>query len=161
MHRKRGQMSFGIWEKLVSRVLASEDDGWLSELTEALRQASHVVGGRWKSQHKKIAYLPPYVQEPFNSKVIKCFVPELRSRKIFFVCFGIPMLSIYELWKFYVYCTYSCMDMVHYKQYSADVSPCKTSATMSEKSVTWANYSIRAFIKHHDNDNSFFGKTIC
>ena len=30
-------------------------------------------------------YLAPYVEKPFNSKVIKNFVPELRSRKCFFV----------------------------------------------------------------------------
>ena len=35
--------------------------------------------------------LSPYVEKPFNSKVIKSFVPELRSRK-WFLCFGIPML---------------------------------------------------------------------
>ena len=38
----------------------------------------------------------PHVEKPFNSKVIKGFVPELRSRKGF-SCFGIPMLFIYEL----------------------------------------------------------------
>ena len=30
-------------------------------------------------------YLSPYIEKPFNSKVIKCFVPELRSRKCFCV----------------------------------------------------------------------------
>ena len=30
-------------------------------------------------------YLSPYVENPFNSKVIKSFVPEQRSRKCFFV----------------------------------------------------------------------------
>ena len=34
--------------------------------------------------------LSPYVKKPLNSKVIKSFVPELRSRKCF-SCFGIPM----------------------------------------------------------------------
>ena len=29
--------------------------------------------------------LSPYVEKPFNSKVIKSFVPELRSRQVFFV----------------------------------------------------------------------------
>ena len=38
-------------------------------------------------------YLSPYVEKPLNSKVIKSFVPELRSRKVF-LCFGIPMLYI-------------------------------------------------------------------
>ena len=28
-------------------------------------------GSRWKSQHRKIVYLSPYVEKPFNSKVIK------------------------------------------------------------------------------------------
>ena len=48
-------------------------------------------------------YLSPYVEKPFNSKVMKSFVREPRSRKCLFcfvflcVCFGIPMLSIYEL----------------------------------------------------------------
>ena len=50
-------------------------------------------GGRWKSHHRKNVYLSPYVEKPFNSKVIKSFVPELRSRKCF-LCFGIPMLSL-------------------------------------------------------------------
>ena len=42
-------------------------------------------------------YLSPYVEEPLNSKVIKSFVPELRSRKCF-LCFEIPMfyVHIYE-----------------------------------------------------------------
>ena len=50
----------------------------------------------------------PYVEKPFNSKVIKSFVPELRSRKCF-LCFGIPILSIYELWTFYVHFTNVCI----------------------------------------------------
>ena len=46
-----------------------------------------------------------YVEKPFNSKVIKSFVPELRSRKCF-SCFGIPMFYEYMLWTFYVHFTY-------------------------------------------------------
>ena len=46
----------------------------------------------------------PYVEKPFNSKVIKSFVPELRSRKCF-LCFGIPTLSLNELRTFYVHFT--------------------------------------------------------
>ena len=42
-------------------------------------------GGRWKSQNRKIVPLPPYVEKPLNSKVIKSFVPEQRSRYVFFV----------------------------------------------------------------------------
>ena len=52
-------------------------------------------GGRWKSRHRKIVPLSlPLVEKPFNSKVIKSFVPEL-SRYVFF---GFPMLSICALW---------------------------------------------------------------
>ena len=46
----------------------------------------------------------PYA-ETFNSKVIKGFVPELRSRKCF-SCFVIPMFYVYMLWTFYVRFTY-------------------------------------------------------
>ena len=64
-------------------------------LAEALQRMSHVMGGgRWKSQHRKIVSLSPYVEKPFNSKVIKSFAPELRSRKCFFVfrdCYVIYM----------------------------------------------------------------------
>ena len=41
-------------------------------------------GGRWKSQNRKIVSLSPYVEEPLNSKVIKSFVPEQRSRYVYF-----------------------------------------------------------------------------
>ena len=41
-------------------------------------------------------YLSPYVEEPLNSKVIKSFVPEQRSRKCF-SCFEIPMFYVYML----------------------------------------------------------------
>ena len=58
-------------------------------------------GGRWKSHNKKNVYLSLYVEEPLNSKVIKSFVPELRSRKCF-SCFGIPMFYVYMLRTFYV-----------------------------------------------------------
>ena len=45
----------------------------------------------------------PHVEKPFNSKVIKSFVPELRCRKCF-SCFGIPMLSICALWTLWTFC---------------------------------------------------------
>ena len=50
-------------------------------------------------------YLSPYVKKPFNSKVIKTFVRELRSRKRF-SCFRIPMFYVHMLWTFYVRFTY-------------------------------------------------------
>ena len=58
-------------------------------------------------------YASPFVEKPFNSKVIKSFVPELRSRKCF-SCFGIPMFYVYMLWTFYVHFTYSCMAMLQF-----------------------------------------------
>ena len=72
--------------------------------------------GIWKSQNKKNVYLSPYVEEPFNLKVIKSFVPELRSRKCF-SCFDIPMFYVYiykhyehsmnvshiRIWLWYIY----------------------------------------------------------
>ena len=99
MHRKHAWRMLGIWEKSVSWVLASEEDGWLSRLAEArpvVCGMGHTWwwwgwGCRWKSQHRKILSLSPYVEKPFNSKVIKSFVPELRSRKVFcvsgFLCY--------------------------------------------------------------------------
>ena len=57
--------------------------------------------GRWKSQNWKNVYLSPYVEEPLNSKLIKSFVPELRSRKCF-SCFEIPMFYVIYIWTFYV-----------------------------------------------------------
>ena len=61
-----------------------------------------VVGGAdGKVVIERLCLSLPYVEKPFNSKVIKSFVPELRSRKCF-SCFEIPMLSIYELWTYYV-----------------------------------------------------------
>ena len=68
-------------------------------------------GSRRKSQNRKNVYLSPYVEEPLNSKVIKSFVPELRSCKCF-SCFEIPMFYVYMLWTFYVRFPYSCMGML-------------------------------------------------
>ena len=58
-----------------------------------LAVGARVEWGQMENQHRKIVPLSPYVEKPFNSKVIKSFVPELRSRKCF-SCFGIPMLSM-------------------------------------------------------------------
>ena len=106
MHRKCAQRILGDLKKSVSWVLRSEEEGWLSLARSGIvAGATRVVGGRWKSQHRKIVPLSPYVEEPLNSKVIKSFLPELRSRKCF-SCFGIPMFYVYMLWTFYVHFTY-------------------------------------------------------
>ena len=98
-HRKRAE-DFGILKNSVSWV---ETCLGRRRLNFACAQrpwagvARDGVGGRWKSQSRKNVYLSPYVDEPLNSKVIKGFVPELRSRKCF-LCFEIPMF--YVIWVF-------------------------------------------------------------
>ena len=96
---------------------ASEEDGWLSLACRS--QASGFVAGatrdreRWKSQNRKNVNLSPYVEEPLNSKVIKSFLPEIRSRKCFSY-FEISMFYVYELRTFDVHFEYpySYLDMV-------------------------------------------------
>ena len=100
----------GIWRKLVGLRQDTERDGWLSLAHEALWQVPHEIGGRWKSQNRKIVPLSPYVEKPLNSKVIKSFVPKLRSRYVFFSNFDIPMFYLYGhsmyvshiLWLWYI-----------------------------------------------------------
>ena len=102
-----------IWEKSVSWILPWGRKVDFRSLAEALWQVSHVVWGRWKSQYRKMVSLSPYVEKPFNLKVIKSFISELRSRKCF-SCFGIPMFYVYMLWTFYVHFTHRhIMTMVH------------------------------------------------
>ena len=50
-------------------------------------------------------YLSPYVEEPLNSKVIKSFVPEQRSRKCF-SCFEFLMFYVHMLRTLYVHFAY-------------------------------------------------------
>ena len=79
---------FGIWEKAVSWVPASEQESRDSELGEtrwicALRvpRVGWVESWRCKSsQHRKIVSLSLSCRITFNSKVIKSFVPEPISR---------------------------------------------------------------------------------
>ena len=73
-------------------------------LTAGVARSGGGGGGRWKSHHRKIVSLYlPYDEKPFNSKIIKCFVLELRSRQVF-LCFGISMLSICALWTLWTFC---------------------------------------------------------
>ena len=99
MHRKRARRILGDLKisQLVELRSTSEEDGWLSLARRGLVSGAHVVWGRLKSQ----VHRSPYIEKPLNSKVIKGFVPELRSRKCF-SCFGIPMFYVYMLWTFYV-----------------------------------------------------------
>ena len=110
---------FRGFEKSQSWVLASEEDGWLSELADALRRVPHMAGGRWKSQHRKIVYLSPYVEKPFNSKVIKSFVPELRSRQAFFVFRDSYVIYVCALWTLWMFCVpvWICLFLVFISGY--------------------------------------------
>ena len=102
---------WGFWRKLVelrTRHWTRRVDFWGSLRRDEFARYGHRTrlggGGRWKSQNRKNVYLSPYV-ETFNSKVIKGFVPELRSRKCF--CLSrIPMFYVYMLWTLYVHFTY-------------------------------------------------------
>ena len=115
MHWKRGTFEKDL-KKSVSWVLRSEEEGWLSRARSGLvAGATHVWGGRWKSQHRKIVPLSSYVEKPLNSKVIKSFVPEQRSRKCFCVSGFLCSIYICALWTFYVRFTYSCMAMLQWK----------------------------------------------
>ena len=91
-----------IWKKSVSWVefLALKKTVDFRLLTEALWRVHTWCRGRWKKSIERLC-LSPYIEKPFNSKVIKGFVPELRSRKCFSY-FGIPMFYVYMLWTFYV-----------------------------------------------------------
>ena len=77
---------------------------------------------RWKSQHRKIVYLSPYVEKPFNSKLIKSFVPELISYQVFFVfrdSYG--LCYIWTFYEHYMYVSYiHIMGMLHSHFISSD-----------------------------------------
>ena len=102
-HRKRAE---DFWEIL--KKSESWDETCLGRrtvgfrlLAETFLAVPHVFGavGDEKSQHRKIVPLSPYVEKPLNSKVIKSFVPEQRSRYVFFEFRDSYILS---LWTFYV-----------------------------------------------------------
>ena len=64
--------------------------------------------------------LSPYVEEPLNSKVIKSFVPEQKSRYVFFEFRDFYVLS---LWTFDVRFTHShIMAMVHIKKRTCGIT---------------------------------------
>ena len=61
--------------------------------TSSLRRGPHVVGGRWKSQHRKIVPLFPHVEKPLTKRWIKVsYLNQFRE----FCIFGIPIFYIYE-----------------------------------------------------------------
>ena len=99
------------------------EKGWLSLVRGGLGQVSHEMGDRRKSQNRKNVYLSPCVEEPLNSKVIKSFVPELRSRKCF-SCFEIHMFYVYmleTLWTFDVHFTHSRIWLWYWLSFTRDL----------------------------------------
>ena len=109
-----------ILEKSVSWVPASEEEGWLSLARRSFAAGVARGGGGayGKVVIERLCLCLPYVEKPFNSKVIKSFVPELRSRKYFLVFQDSYVIYVryghnegfayrYE----YVHFPYSCMAM--------------------------------------------------
>ena len=109
-NRKRG-LRFD--KKSVNWVPAWEEEGWLTGLVVARRicalrapRVSRVESWRCKSsQHRRIVSLSPNVEKPFKSKLIKSFVPELRSRKCFFF-FVFRDSYVFYIWVMNILCTF-------------------------------------------------------
>ena len=79
---------------------AARDGGW---------------GADEKARIERMCISLPYVEEPLNSKVIKSFVPELRSRKCFCVSgFLCSMLCIYVMNILCTFYPYPYLAMVQY-----------------------------------------------
>ena len=109
-------------------------------------RVSWVESWRCKSsQHRKIVPLSPYVEKPFNSKVIKSFVPDLSSRKCF-SCFGIPMLSICALWTLWTFCEPVWMCLFHIFMYGYVTQ--LTRSTQRPYSLSPADYYRIVLNKH-------------
>ena len=79
----------GFWEFLKKSV--SWDETCLggrrlvfASLRRPLWWVQHVLGGGDEKARIERLCLSPYVEKPLKSKVIKSFVPELRSRYVFF-----------------------------------------------------------------------------
>ena len=138
-----------IWEKSVSWVPASEQeswvptsekDSWLLELAEALRQVPHMVkGADGKVIIERLCFSLPYVEKPFHSKVIKSFVPELRSRQVFFVFRDSYVIYICALWTLWTFCVpvWICLFHVFISGY---VTHAATSTWPNSYSHIWAKW---------------------
>ena len=108
MRRKRARRIWGDLRK-VSWVesYGPKKKGWLSLARRGLVAGATRVGGAGRKASIERLCLSPYIEKPFNSKVIKSFVPELRSRKCFFFVFRDSyILSIYVM-------NILCMAMLH------------------------------------------------
>ena len=93
---------------------ASGEDGWFLLARGDLCGGCHTCWGWGQIKSQNSLCLSPYVEEPLKSKVIKGFVPEQRSRYVFFEFRDSYVLS---LWTFDVRFTHShIMAMVHNQQ---------------------------------------------
>ena len=103
----------GFEKSELSWALRSEEEGWLSLARSGLVSGAQRVGGgaNEKASIERLGLSLSYV-ETFNSKVIRGFVAELRSRYVFFVFRDSYVLCIYMLWTFYVHFTYSWMALL-------------------------------------------------
>ena len=102
--RKRQLVEFCLREKTVSfRLLAEATLCHILPVT--LWREPHVLGGRWKTHHRKIVHLSSLCRRTFKLKGNKKF--RTWTRKSCFSCFEIPMFNVYMLWTFYVRFTHS------------------------------------------------------
>ena len=90
---------WGFWKRQLSS--ASGEDAWLSlarrsQASGLVAGTTRVGGADGKVIIERLCISLPYV-ETFNSKVIKGFVPELRSRYGFFVFLDSYVLCIYVM----------------------------------------------------------------
>ena len=101
-HKPEVRRGFGeIWKSHLSGELDTEREGsTFAARSGQTNLREMVVGGQMKSQNRKNVYLSPYVEEP-----LKSFVPELRSRKCFFVFRDSYVLCIYVINIMNVLCT--------------------------------------------------------
>ena len=102
---RTGSVGWDFWEKSVSWVLHRKKKVDFRLLADALWRVRTWFGADGKFSIERMCISLPYVEKPFNSKVIKSFVPELRSRK-YFSCFGIPMLYMCVMDIMNILCTF-------------------------------------------------------
>ena len=129
MHQKRGQR---ISENL-RKVRELSSCHWTEELSFNIRGrwltfgacrglavgAAHGVGGAdGKVVIERLCLSLPYVEKPFNSKVIKRFMPELRSHKCFYVSGFLCYLYMSYEHSTYISISWVCNNLfcMHYPQ---------------------------------------------